>query len=422
MILSTRNFAASRATCWALVLLAITGLPSACSSSATDDGPSALDDGLRDTIVVTPAPPTVSLEEQETPLIGPTIESQEIESAQTNEPAATGTNYPPATIAIEAKATQTNASATNPVIEIPLAGPVANPDAELSGLAWYGDYLIMLPQYPDFDTDEADGFIYALPKADITSFLVGEISRPLEPRQVPFVAPGLNDTIAGFEGYEAITFLGDDVYVAIESEVGDGMLGYLAKGAMAPDLSTLTLDTSKLVTVAPQSDIENMSEESVFATEQVVGTIYELNGRGVNASPIVHLFDLDLTPIEPIGFLNLEFRITDVSELDHNDRFWAINYFFPGTGEYSETPVPQEGSDDSDRTQPPWEGLGRLVEFQYAPSGITLTGAPPIQLESLLSDIHNWEGLARLDDRGFLIVSDEIPDTSLGFVPFPDAE
>ncbi len=165
-----------------------------------------------------------------------------------------------------------------------------------------------------------------------------------------------------------------------------------------------------------------MSEESLFASDQVVGTIYELNGRGVNTFPVVHLFDLGLTPIETASFPNVEFRITDVSELDHDDRFWAINYFFPGTGEVIGTPEPQGGEGRGDRTQLPWEGIGRLVEFQYAPSGITLTDTAPIQLESLLSDVHNWEGLARLDDRGFLIVSDEFPDTVLGFVPFRDTE
>ncbi len=308
------------------------------------------------------------------------------------------------------------------MIEIPLAGPVASRQAELSGLAWYGDTLIILPQFPDFNTDEGAGFIYALSKAEVTSFLNGQINQPLEPRQIPFVAPGLSESIVGFEGYEAIAFLGDVVYVTIESRAAGGMLGYLAKGAITPDLSALNLDTSAIVAVAPQADIKNMSEESLFVADQVVGTIYELNGRGVNAAPVVHLFDLDLTPIGSASFPNVEFRITDASELDQDGRFWAINYFFPGTGEIIETTEPRESETSGDRTQLPWEGMGRLVEFQYAPSGITLTGTAPIQLESLLSDIHNWEGLARLDDRGFLLISDEFPDSVLGFVPFQDIE
>ena len=414
MILSTRKLAASYTMVWALLLLVLTGLLSACSPFVVGDDP-------RDTIVMTPTlfTPEAAPEEKETLVIEPAIDSQATERSQAIESTAPSPIYPTSTPAIETRPPQTNDLAS-PVIEIPLSGPVASRQAELSGLAWYGDYLIMLPQFPDFHTEQGAGFIYALPKADVTAFLDGAISRPLEPRQIPFVAQGLKDSIAGFEGYEAITFLGDVVYLTIESKAAGGMLGYLATGAITPDLSALTLDTSTLVTIAPQADVENMSEESLFAVDQVVGTIYELNGRGVNASPIVHLFNLALTPIETASFPNVEFRITDVSELDHDDRFWAINYFFPGTGEFLENQELQEGGDSNDRTRLPWEGLGRLVEFQYSPAGITLTDTDPIQLELLLNDIHNWEGLARLDDRGFLIVSDEYPDTALGFVPFPD--
>ena len=32
---------------------------------------------------------------------------------------------------------------------IPLAAPLDTPRAEISGLAWHGDDLILLPQYPD---------------------------------------------------------------------------------------------------------------------------------------------------------------------------------------------------------------------------------------------------------------------------------
>jgi hypothetical protein len=62
-----------------------------------------------------------------------------------------------------------------------------------------------------------------------------------------------------------------------------------------------------------------------------------------------------------------------------------------------------------------------LVELQYTESGLELTGAAPIQLELLPGSLpHNWEGLVRLDSRGFLVMTDSFPDTILGFVPSPD--
>ncbi len=406
--------AASQTIRRSLLLLAVTGLLAACSPNEVPDDPTV--PGIATASTLAPALPPA---ESATPAIAPTNQPQETEVAQAIPP--TFTSMPsPTTTATSAAEPSASADPASPVIKIPLAGPVANSQAELSGLAWYGDNLILLPQYPDFHSDTGDGFLYALPKVEIISFLTGTISPPLEPRPIPFIAPGLRDSIAGFEGYEAITFLGDAVYITIESRTAGGMLGYLAKGAIAPDLSALTLDTSTLVPIGPQTAIENMSEEGIFTTDQVVGTIYELNGRGINPSPVVHLFDLDLRPLEAASFPHLEFRLTDASEVDQDGRFWTINYFFPGTGEI--TDEPPDGEENDDQSRLPWQGMGRLVELQFTPSGITLTGSAPIQLETLLSDIHNWEGLVRLDDQGFLLVSDEFPDTVLGFVPSQEVE
>ena len=66
-----------------------------------------------------------------------------------------------------------DATAADHVTEIPLSGAVAKPSAEVSGLAWYGDYLILLPQYPDFANGEWDGAIYALPRANLLAYLAG---------------------------------------------------------------------------------------------------------------------------------------------------------------------------------------------------------------------------------------------------------
>ena len=52
-------------------------------------------------------------------------------------------------------------------IEIPLKGEAAERNLEMSGLAWYGDNLILMPQYVD---KEAPGFYY-LSKESINEFL-----------------------------------------------------------------------------------------------------------------------------------------------------------------------------------------------------------------------------------------------------------
>jgi len=52
--------------------------------------------------------------------------------------------------------------------------------------------------------------------------------------------------------------------------------------------------------------------------------------------------------------------------------------------------------------------------------GISLTDTAPLQL-ALESDgeSRNWEGIVRLDDLGFIIISDKFPKTILAFVQYP---
>ncbi|MBV7336479.1 hypothetical protein KFU94_51270 [Chloroflexi bacterium TSY] len=195
------------------------------------------------------------------------------------------------------RASATEAPAEASVIVIPLTDPIAIRDAEISGLAWYGDYLVLLPQYPNIFTTQEDGYIFALPKSEIIAFLGGESTEPLDPIQIPFIAPGLRQDIAGFEGYEAIAFDGNNVYVTIEAWAPDIMRAYLLTGTISPDLSSLTLDTTTQLTIGAQSDIGNMSDETLLFADGSLLTIYEANGAAVNEIPVAHVFNGDLTGV-----------------------------------------------------------------------------------------------------------------------------
>ena len=60
----------------------------------------------------------------------------------------------------------------------------------------------------------------------------------------------------------------------------------------------------------------------------------------------------------------------------------------------------------------------RLVEFEYGQDQITLTQTAPIQLK-IGAEGRNWEGIARLDTQGFLLMTDKFPETILGYVAMP---
>ncbi len=303
-----------------------------------------------------------------------------------------------------------------PVTAIPLNGPVSQRNAEVSGMAWYGDWLILMPQYPDFANSGGDGFLYALRKADILAFLDGELEALLA-LEVPFTAPGLRQKVSGYEGFEAIAFRGDQVFMTIEARTVKGMRGYLAAGSIQPDLSTVTLDTAVLTEILPQNNIGNKSDEALFIAGDRVVTLYETNGTAVNPAPVAHRFDTALTAVDAIPFPNIEYRVTDVTELDGNGRFWAINYFFPGDRELTVNADPLTAQSGQGVTHQQYDYVERLIQFQYTDAGISFSGAPPIQLELIAQDARNWEGIVRLDERGFLLATDKFPTTILGFVP-----
>lgn len=336
----------------------------------------------------------------------------------------------PVAVTTTVRATQTTAVSPTPqvnttavsetaVTPIPLASPLTDADAEISGLAWYNDTLILLPQYPNFSGGR-ESFIYALPRAGILAYLDGHDPEPLQPQPVPFAAPGLAQEISGFEGYEAIAFNEDTVYLTVEANpLLNGMKGYLVQGTMAPNLAELVVDTSHIVEILPQSSSSNKSDEALFVAGDTIVTIYEVNGAALNPNPVAHRFDEDLNEIESVPFPTIEYRMTDTTALDENGRFWVINYFFPGDSDLQVEVDPlaeqYDGRGSSHRQE---EHVERLIELQYSENGISFTDTPPIQL-SLTDEARNWEGIVRLNGRGFLIVTDKFPETILGVVPGP---
>ncbi len=307
-----------------------------------------------------------------------------------------------------------------PITVIPLEGPLEKPKAEISGLAWYGDTLILLPQYPD----KFDDVVFTLTRSEIQAFLAEETAGPLTPQTLPFLAPDFEELLDGYEGFEAIGFAGDRAFPTIETETDDAEIGYLVTGNLAADLSELCIDAAFLTEIPHQGgSLKNMTEEALLLADGYVITLHETNGAAINPAPLAHRFTQEtLARADAISFPTIEYRITDATALDTRGHFWAINYFFPGDAEQID-PAPDSLAEEYGEGPTPtrFTTVERLVEFQYTDKGILRTATPPIQLQ-LIDDDHsrNWEGLARLEGQGFLIVTDKHPETILGFVAYTE--
>jgi hypothetical protein len=300
-------------------------------------------------------------------------------------------------------------------IEIPLKGEAAERTLEMSGLAWYGDNLILMPQYVN---KEAPGF-YFLKKDQINNWLESDRVDALIPEKIDLIFPNFDDAIGGFQGFEAVCFSGNNAYLVMESKHDGVMHSFLVSGKMDFKQKRLTINSEKLEPIKLPVNIKNMGYESILKYKYRLMILFEANGANVNADPYAELYTTSLKHKASVSFPNVEYRITDVTDVDSRGRFWALNYFWPGE---KKRLLPAEdgilNGFEEGTTHAQYDHVERLVEFKINSKEIVRTSTAPIQLV-MEEKSRNWEGLARLDKKGFLMIVDEHPRTILSFISFP---
>jgi len=307
-----------------------------------------------------------------------------------------------------------------PVRPIALAGPITDPAAEISGLSWWQDQLVLLPENMNRYRNRARrGAVFVLREADLLAYLAAPHPAPLTPFEVPVQADQPLNAVPGFDGYEALAFGPDQrVYTLIEAfdPDGAGMVGYLVGGRVVGDLAAIELDLARRVALPGQTDYLNMAYESLIVDGERVIVLHEINGPRVNPAPRALVFDLDLAPLGALPMAPLDYRLTDVTAPDAAGRAWGINYFFPGEVFLHPSSEPLAERYGVGATHAQYAQVERLVALEIGADGITLADGPPVPF-ALEEAPRNWEGIARLGERGLLLVTDRFPDTRLGFVP-----
>ena len=306
-----------------------------------------------------------------------------------------------------------------PLVEIPLPDFLAGRDTELSGLTWYHDQLILLPQYPKLMAKNQTPLIFGIAKSNILDYLKSKEESSLNFYSIDFIDAGLEKYSKRGSGYEAITFIDNTAYLTIEYMNDNKTESLIVKGNFDFENKILTLDTTSLTKIVCEDKIFNLSNESITKFNYNLIPIYEANGKSINKSPTVSLFDSELNFQKFLQLPNIEYRITDATDADSTGKFWVMNYLYPkdiaklnpqddfimknfGIGKLHKFSLAVE----------------RLVELQIQTDKIVFSDNEPIYLELLEGGTgRNWEGLARLDNIGFLIATDTFPKTILAFVP-----
>jgi hypothetical protein len=308
------------------------------------------------------------------------------------------------------------------VERLPLAWPLDQPAAELSDLAWAGDDLILLPQFPSRFEPRPGGSLFKIRRADLERWVGGDRRAPLEVRTVAFEAPGVVDRVEGFQGFEALAIDGRRIFLAAESRSDGRMRAHLLRGDIDAAHERVTVRADSLVELPCPNNLNNIAYEALTVYRGSVVTFYESNGQAVVRAPSALVWDESLRTFERQPMSPLEYRVTGASAADAEGRFWVTNVFWPGERALRAEDDPIAEAFGRGATHAHSEVVERLVELRIGPAGVGRTATPPVQL-ALSPDgrTRNWEGIALLGERGFVLVTDEHPPTILGFVPRPAA-
>ena len=292
----------------------------------------------------------------------------------------------------------------NPIQEIELEGIIANPKQEISGMDWYNDNLFLLPE-------NLGGYLFMVKKNEIHKQLSLK-KRSIKPIKAIFNTPDYSKSIPGFDGFEAIAFYENSVYVTIEADENGEMVGYIAWGNIDPISYEITILEKNIQKISTPIQIDNLSYESIIRHENNLLLLYEANGSNLRKDPYQLLISLNDFSSKKIKGPNIEYRITDATKVRKN-KFWAINYYWPGDKKNlrpSLDKLSKNKKTNSDQT------IERLVEFKIKRNSISLTRKKPINLILEEGNSRNWEAIVRFGESGFLIATDKYPRMILAYI------
>ncbi len=294
---------------------------------------------------------------------------------------------------------------------IPLEGLITNPKQEISGLDWFENNLVLLPE-------NLGGFLFMISKNEIYASLNSDNPKPIKPKQTPFLTPDYSKLIPGFEGFESIAFNGNRFVVTLEAKEGKKMHGYITWGTIDPNTLEANISEQIPLELPMPVQVNNMTYESALFDGDNVILFYEANGKNIRNSVWQYVVSMKDYSVSTIDYPHIEYRITDVTRLDEQNNFWAINYLWKGDKKRLKPALdPIVVMFGEGETHQNSEAVERLIEFELRDGEIQLTTHEPIQIELDENESRNWEGIVRLDKKGFLIATDKFPGSLLGFIP-----
>ena len=324
---------------------------------------------------------------------------------------------------------------------IKLAAPLADRDAEISGLTWCGSTLFILPQFPDFvarrkvdkpakgDAIKGESYLYTIEKQQLDDYLQGKSDQPIGAKALALDEKKIRKAAPKFDGFEAIVCKGKKLWFAIETSdsLGQFMTHVVAARLVTDNL--VEIDPLPLAEVPSISGRHNGSNETLLLKKNKLLSIHEVNEGSSSAPSSASLIDTRTTKRKAVSFPAIAHRITDATSIDQQGKFWVINYGFGDDPHLANTNDELLADYGVGATHKLEDNVERLLQLKITNKGVELTDQAPIPLKLTQENGRNWEGVVRYEftdpsekiSRGLLIVTDKHPQTYFGFVALPNA-
>lgn len=216
---------------------------------------------------------------------------------------------------------------------IPLPLALRGINEEFSGMAQFGDRIYILPQYGSSKETGLNGNfnMYSFRTDSISSVIDGKDTaltsfNTLKVRNLEKLPEFIKNT---YQGFETLTFLGNSVYMAIET-VDTAANCYLVRGVIDTLKKEINIDPKSYLALKRPFYVSNAGYESITWLPGINKLIafYEFNAASDGNT--AYLIDTSLTKSpEVVKTAFLYFRNTDAVTAP-NGGIYVINYFWDG--------------------------------------------------------------------------------------------
>lgn len=290
--------------------------------------------------------------------------------------------------------------------------------SEFSSMCWVKSDLLLVPQYPSYFRSKMNkDIMFYIPKEKISQGIKSSGNERIVPTIVELNNNYTYKLLDGYEGFEGVCYDGKYLYFTVEYNADCGK-AVVVKGEISEKDQSITLIDDAYVIVDLPANVSNAAYESISVVGDFLYIIYEANGRKVNPHPIAKKIAKDFSTVEDIIMDHIEYRITDVSSFNSDGEGWAINNHWAGDIKRYD---PEE-----DKIINPYSeynnakvGLERIIPIKIKNTEIIFDSSRNVTYmkREHLNYSNNWEGLVKIDNIGFLVVTDKYPDTRLRFYP-----